>query len=276
MNTRTLETLVMGSHLRHALGQGELQLYYQPQADLKSGRIIGVESLLRWKHAELGMVSPAEFIPLAEETGLIVPISEWVLRQACAQLKAWQDDGLSMQMVAVNLSPRHFTEAGLANFIARTLKETGLKGTCLELEITEGLLMKDVERAITTLHAFKSMGIQLAIDDFGTGYSSLSYLKRFPLDRLKIDRSFVRDIPADADDSAITLAVIAMAHSLRLKVIAEGVETKSQLTFLKSKSCDEMQGYYLSPPLPADKATALLRERQALAGGGRRKRGIFA
>jgi len=258
MNTRALEWLLMEKHLHYALKRQELALHYQPQVDLNSGQVIGVEALLRWQRPGLGMVSPAEFIPLAEKTGLIFPLGEWVLRTACAQAKSWQDQGLPPLRVAVNLSPRQFMQVDLAEQVARILQESGLAASCLELEITESLLMQDVERGIATLHALKAMGIQLAIDDFGTGYSSLAYLKRFPLDRLKIDRSFVHDLTTDPDNAAITEAVIALGHSMRLQVIAEGVETEAQLAFLRSRRCDEIQGYYFSPPRPAEEIAGLL------------------
>lgn len=264
MNARALERLELEKDLRYALKRQELELYYQPQVDLEHGQIIGMEVLLRWHHPQRGWVSPAQFIPLAEETGLIVPIGEWVLRTACAQARAWQDQGLPAVCIGVNLSARQFLQVDLIDLVARVLQETGLAPTCLELEITEGLLMQDVERAIDTLGVLRSMGVRLSIDDFGTGYSSLNYLKRFPIDRLKIDKSFVNDIIIDADNAAIVLAVIAMAHSLRLKVIAEGVETETQLAFLRSKNCDEIQGYYFSRPLPATEMAALLGENRKL------------
>ncbi len=259
MNARSVERLVLENNLRYALERDELEIYYQPQADLKSRKLIGLEALLRWNHPQLGMVSPADFIPLAEETGLIVPMGEWVLRTVCVQLKDWLNQGLPHISISVNLSPRQFIQANLPELIAGILNETDLNPTHLELEITEGLLMQDVESAIETLRILKQMQLQLSIDDFGTGYSSLSYLKRFPLDRLKIDKSFVQDITTDPDDAAIALAVISMAHSLRLKVIAEGVETEGQLDFLRRQDCDEIQGYYLSRPLPAAEITTWLR-----------------
>jgi EAL domain-containing protein (putative c-di-GMP-specific phosphodiesterase class I)/CheY-like chemotaxis protein len=251
--------------LRKALDHGELSLHYQPQMDLVSGQICGIEALLRWHNPLLGNISPAEFIPLAEETGLIIPIGEWVLQSVCTQAQAWRDSGLPVPRVAVNISALQFVQSGFVDLVERTLKETGLESNVLELEITEGLLMKDAEGAIRTLKALKALGVQLAIDDFGTGYSSLSYLKQFPIDRLKIDKAFVRDIHSDPDDAAIATAVIAMADSMDLGVIAEGVETKAQLKFLQSKYCDEMQGYYLSKPIPAQNVEALLREPQRYA-----------
>ena len=260
MNARTLDRLVMENNLRYALERKELELYYQPQLSLRSGNLLGVEALLRWRHPKLGMISPAKFIPLAEETGLIVAIGEWTLRTACAQFKAWREEALPIQYVAVNLSPRQFMHANLPVLIDQVLAENHLHGSCLELEITESLIMQDLERAIAVLHTLRNMSVQLAIDDFGTGYSSLNHLKRFPLNRLKIDKSFVNDITTDPDDAAIIQAVIAMAHSLRLNVIAEGVENEAQRTFLELHHCDDMQGYYFSPPLPTQEVTVLLRE----------------
>jgi EAL domain-containing protein (putative c-di-GMP-specific phosphodiesterase class I) len=220
---------------------------------------VGVEALVRWQHPDWGMVSPAQFIPLAEETGLIVQIGEWVLKTACEQNKRWRDQGIPPMRVAVNLSVRQFTQKTLLSDVARTIAQSGLTPDCLELEITESLVMTNPEHATETLHKLKAMGITLSIDDFGTGYSSLAYLKRFPIDCVKIDRSFIKDIPAEADDMAITKGIIALGHSLRLKVIAEGVETKEQQDFLRSNGCDEMQGFLFSKPLPAEEVTALLK-----------------
>jgi diguanylate cyclase (GGDEF)-like protein/PAS domain S-box-containing protein len=264
MNRQALDRLVMEHNLRHALARQELELHYQPQVELINGQIIGVEALLRWRHPQLGLVSPAEFIPLAEETGLIVSIGEWVLKTACAQGKSWQSEGIAPIRVAVNLSPRQFMQTNLTDMIKETLTETGLEPHYLDLEITESLIVKNVEEVIPILHTLKGIGVQLSIDDFGTGYSSLSYLKRFPIDQIKIDKAFVQDINTDLDDSAIALAVIAMAHSMKLKVLAEGVETKNQLSFLKSNQCDEMQGFYLSCPLPVAETTQLLQARTNL------------
>ncbi|MCP5197731.1 MAG: EAL domain-containing protein [Gammaproteobacteria bacterium] len=259
MHIRALERLTLEQSLRYALERRELEVHYQPQMDLQHGCIIGVEALLRWRHAQRGLVSPLDFIPLAEETGLIEVIGEWVLRTACKQAKAWQLEGLAPLRMAVNLSPRQFSRPGMVSMIDRALRDAGLEPRHLDLEITEGLLMKDIEGSIATLQALKRMGVHLSIDDFGTGYSSLSYLKRFPIDQLKIDKSFVNDVITDQDDTAIALAVIALAHSLRLKVIAEGVENSAQLAFLQEHRCDEIQGYYLSRPGPAGQIRALLR-----------------
>jgi diguanylate cyclase (GGDEF)-like protein/PAS domain S-box-containing protein len=259
MNKHTFERLAMESSLRRALDRNEFVLHYQPKLDLRSGAIAGVEALVRWRHPDWGMVSPAQFIPLAEETGLIVQIGEWVLKTACEQSKAWRDQGIPAMRVAVNLSARQFGQKTLLVDIARTIAQTGLTPECLELEITESLVMHNPEHAADTLHKLKAMGISLSIDDFGTGYSSLAYLKRFPIDCVKVDRSFIKDIPNDSDDMAITKGIIALGHSLRLKVIAEGVETVEQREFLRANDCDELQGFLFSKPLPAEDVTALLK-----------------
>ncbi len=250
MNIHTLERLALESSLRGALERNEFVLHYQPKIDIRSGRIIGMEALVRWQHPTKGLIPPMQFIPLAEETGLIVPIGEWVLRTACARNKSWQEQGLPPLRIAVNLSARQFAHENLLQDVARVLNETGLDAAFLELEITESMVMHDPEHAIELLNKLKAMGISISIDDFGTGYSSLSYLKRFPIDSVKIDRSFIKDLPLDGDDAAITQAIIAMAHGLKLKVIAEGAETGEQLSFLRAHKCDEMQGYYFSKPLP--------------------------
>jgi diguanylate cyclase (GGDEF)-like protein/PAS domain S-box-containing protein len=242
--------LVQVEALRRALAEGEFALHYQPQMDLSTGRVFAAEALLRWNHPQRGLVSPGDFVPLAEETGLIVDIGEWVLDAACRQNRAWQDMGLAPIVVSVNVSARQFAEKAWVTRVARTLQETGLSPCFLELELTESLIMQDVPQAIATMHELEALGVRLAIDDFGTGYSSLSALKRFPVNRLKIDRSFVKDIPGDADDMAITAAIISLAQKLQLDVIAEGVETQAQLDFLREAGCNEIQGYWLSRPLP--------------------------
>lgn len=252
MNATALKRLTLENDLRRALERNEFAVYYQPQMNIDSSQIVGMEALVRWQHPELGLVCPADFIPIAEDTGLILPLGEWVLRTACAQNKEWQTRGLPKMRVAVNLSARQFQHPELTNVIAQALAETGLSAEDLELELTESSLMKNAETAIETLRQIKATGVRLAIDDFGTGYSSLSHLKRLPIDELKIDRSFVCESTTDADDAAIVMAIIGLAHNLKLKVIAEGVETKEQLAFLRLLRCDEIQGYLCSQPLPAD------------------------
>ncbi|MBQ0785134.1 MAG: EAL domain-containing protein [Amphritea sp.] len=259
MNIVAKRRLELESHLRHAIELNELSLNYQPQVEMSSGRIIGVEALLRWHSKELGFVSPVEFIPVAEETGLISPIGEWVLREACHQTRAWQVQGLPEIRVAVNLSVRQFAKQNLEKLVSQVLLDTGLPVHCLELEITENMLMDDVEGSVETLHRLKALGVQLAIDDFGTGYSSLSYLKRFPIDKLKVDRSFITHVTTDPGDASVTQAIIAVAHNLGLSVTAEGVEEKSQLEFLRELQCEEIQGYLFSRPLKADDLAQLLK-----------------
>ncbi|MDP3844715.1 MAG: EAL domain-containing protein [Oxalobacteraceae bacterium] len=264
MNVRALERLRLEGDLRNALERNEFLLHYQPQVDLRSGHIVGMEALIRWQHPTLGMIAPDRFIMLAEETGLIVPIGAWVIRTACAQNRAWQLAGLGYLRVAVNLSAIQFAQQDIVKSIAAVLQETGLAAQYLEIELTESLIMTDVEHAIGILRELKALGLQLSIDDFGTGYSSLSYLKRFPIDVLKIDQSFVRDITIDPDDAAIVAAIISLAHSLRINVIAEGVETAAQLAYLRRNQCDEMQGYYFSRPVPADAFELILRHNKSL------------
>ncbi|GLR15115.1 hypothetical protein GCM10007907_39050 [Chitinimonas prasina] len=267
MNARAREILAVENQLRRALERDEFVLHYQPQVAMSSGAIVGVEALIRWRHPERGLIGPMQFIPIAEERGLIGDIGEWVLREACRQNRAWQDEGLPPIEVAVNLSAMQFYRRDLAEDITGILKETGLDARWLALEVTESVIVQDVESTIATLAALKAMGLKLAIDDFGTGYSSLSYLKRFKVDKLKVDRSFVMDIPGDADDSAITRAVVNLARNLGLQVIAEGVETPEQWSFLKQEGCDEVQGYLVSPPLPAiDLANRLARGAWTLQG----------
>lgn len=259
IHTQTTHRSDLESRLRSALAQGEFTLHYQPQIEIKSGRVVGLEALIRWHNEVLGMVMPDQFIPLAEGSGLIESIGEWVLRTACAQNKAWQEAGLPSLPVAVNLSARQFRQKDLLETILRILQDTGLDPRYLELEITESVIMSQREEAISTLQWLSALGVQISIDDFGSGYSSLAYLKRFAVDRLKINQSFVRDISADPDDMAIVTAIIAMARSLQLKVTAEGVETEEQLSLLGSLDCDDYQGYYFSYPISADKMEKLLR-----------------
>ena len=255
-------SLGMESKLRRALERGELLLNFQPEVDIATGAITGAEALLRWHHPELGLVSPANFIPLAEEIGLIVPIGEWVLRHACAQASAWRSQGYQITM-AVNLSARQFRQNNLVEMIKRTLADTGLAPRHLELEITESMIMHRPEQTIATLQQLDDIGVVLSVDDFGTGYSSLSYLKRFPVHKLKVDQSFVRELHQNADDAAIVRAVVALARSLNLKTIAEGVETEQQLSYLAGLGCDEYQGNHFSKPLPAAEFLLLLQARQA-------------
>lgn len=270
MNSRALDRLKLESGLRRALEREEFTVHYQPQMDIASGRIIGVEALLRWEPPGQPMLFPGDFIPIAEETGLIVPIGEWVLRTACRRRKAWHDSGVMPSVkMAVNLSARQFKQQDIVRMVSRVLDETGCHPEWLELEITESVIMENPESAAETLHKLSGMGVHLSIDDFGTGYSSLSYLKRFPIDSLKIDKSFVRDITIDADDAAIAKAVIALAHSLKMVVIAEGVETAEQLDFLREQQCDQIQGYHLSRPLAIDKLEAFMLQRMQRSSGTR-------
>ncbi len=260
MADKAHEKLLKQAELRQAIARDEFLLHFQPQVNLETGRVFAAEALLRWWHPERGMISPGDFIPLAEETGLIVPIGDWVLRAACRQCKAWHDDGLPLLIVSVNVSARQFRERNWAAHVAAVLAEIGLDPRFLELELTESLIMQDVPGALATMHELEAIGVHLAIDDFGTGYSSLSALKRFPVRRLKIDRSFVEDIPADVDDMAITAAIISLAQNLGLRVIAEGVETQAQVEFLRHSGCDEIQGYFFSRPLASADFEALLRQ----------------
>ncbi len=251
MNARSAELFSLENDLRRALERDELTLHFQPQVDAETGRLIGAEALVRWEHPEKGIIYPNQFIHLAEETGLIVPIGEWVLRTACNQAQIWQEAGLPPLRLATNLSPRQFQEPLLFAKIDRLIREVGLDPSCLSLEITESAVMSDVDHAIETLVRLKNLGLHLAIDDFGTGHSSLSYLRRFPIDLVKIDRSFISDIPESPDDIAIVSAVIAMAHNLNIRVLAEGVQNGEQMEFLRAHRCDELQGYLLGHPLPA-------------------------
>jgi diguanylate cyclase (GGDEF)-like protein/PAS domain S-box-containing protein len=263
MNARSGENLHLENSLRHALNREEFLLHYQPKADVRTGRIIGVEALMRWQHPEFGMVSPGKFIPLLEETGLIVPAGEWVVRAACEQLRVWQREGLQAVPISVNVSGRQFQHKDLVQSITGIITDAGIDPGLIELELTESSLMTNPHEANILLHSLKEFGLQISVDDFGTGYSSLAYLKRFRIDTLKIDRSFVQDVTHDNDDAAIVRAVITLAHSLKLNVVAEGVETEEQLEFLINNGCDQIQGYLLSVPLPASACT------QFLTGGKR-------
>jgi diguanylate cyclase (GGDEF)-like protein/PAS domain S-box-containing protein len=261
INVHSFERMALETSLRRGLERNEFFLHYQAKLDLNTGKITGVEALVRWQHPEIGVVPPGQFIPLAEETGLIVPIGKWVLNTACTQNAAWQREGLPPLRMAVNLSARQFADENLLEDIAAALRESGMRAELLELELTESMVMQNAERAGKVFAEIKKMGVRLAIDDFGVGYSSLTHLKRFPIDTLKVDRSFIRDIPQDSEDKAITEAIIAMGKSLHLTVVAEGVETLEQQTFLHDHDCDEMQGFYFSKPIASDQFAELLRRR---------------
>jgi diguanylate cyclase (GGDEF)-like protein len=259
IKTQSIERLTLETALRRGLERNQFALHYQPKVDMATGQITGVEALLRWTHPELGVLPPGQFIPLAEETGLIVSIGRWVLKQACAQNMAWQSRGLRPVSMAVNLSPRQFADEHLLRDIDEALAASGMSPVLLQLEVTESMVMQNVARAIKVLDAIQSRGIRLAIDDFGTGYSSMSLMKQFPIDTIKIDRSFVRDLPDDSEDKAIAQAIISMGKALGLTVIAEGVETVEQETFLRDHACDEMQGFLFSKPVPPEQLADLLR-----------------
>jgi diguanylate cyclase (GGDEF)-like protein/PAS domain S-box-containing protein len=259
LNLAINERLELENSLRHAIERDEFRVYYQPRIDVGSGRIVGAEALIRWECPGKGLVAPDNFISIAEETGLIIPIGNWILREACRQNKAWQNAGLPTISVSVNLSPIQFRHHSLVQSVADALRHAELDPAHLELELTESFVMHDAERINIAMQALKALGVDIAVDDFGTGYSSLSYLKRFPVDRLKVDKSFVRDINTDPDDAAIVVAIITLGHALGLKVVAEGVETQGHLDFLRAHHCDELQGYFYSRPVPADELEAQLR-----------------
>ena len=265
MNDRSLDRLQMEAMLRRALERHEFVLHYQPRLDVESGAIVGAEALVRWQHAERGLVMPGEFIPLMEDSGLVIPIGEWAIDEACRQIAAWQSAGLPAISVAVNLTSSHLRERALPELVQTSLRRHGVMPSCLEIEVTESILLSDAELSLQVATRLFEMGVRLSIDDFGTGYSSLSYLKRLPINALKIDRSFVRDLVTDPDDAAIVTAIIAMAHSLKLKVVAEGVETQAQLAYLRDRGCDEYQGFLTSRALPADAFAALYASRQRAA-----------
>jgi EAL domain-containing protein (putative c-di-GMP-specific phosphodiesterase class I) len=252
LNARAFERLALEGELRRAVERGDFELHYQPKLDLDTGTIGSAEALVRWCHPQLGLVPPRDFISLAEETGLILPLGQWVLTAAASQMRRWEEEGRPALRLAVNLSVRQFRDPGLAAVVRQALLHAGLDRPWLELEITESVLMGDPEASAVLLRELKRLGVRVSIDDFGTGYSSLSYLKRLPLDLLKIDRSFTRDILTDSDSQSITRAIIYMAHGLKLRVVAEGVESVEQLDFLRTNGCDEVQGYLLSVPLPGD------------------------
>jgi len=264
MNASILEALMIENSLRRALERQELRLFFQPQVDLHSGKIIGAEALIRWIHPEQGLLAPNSFIPIAEDSGLIIPIGEWVLRDACRHLKAWQDAGFTDLTVAINMSAMQFRQENLAESIVAIAKETGADLQYVELELTESMIMHNAESMIESMQALKGLNLKLSIDDFGTGYSSLSYLKRFPIDKLKIDRSFVNDITEDPSDLAISKFIIDLARNLGLRAIAEGVETAEQLQLLRENGCDEIQGFYFSRPVPAEDFEAMLRAGKCL------------
>jgi EAL domain-containing protein (putative c-di-GMP-specific phosphodiesterase class I) len=250
----------MESGLRRGLGAREFILHYQPLVHIESGTTIGVEALIRWQNPEVGLIPPDQFIHVAEDIGLINPIGDWVLREACRQVRVWQDAGLPPLVVAVNVSPLQFRQAGFVDTVANALATSGLEARFLELELTERTVMNDAELNLGTLSALNGMGVELALDDFGTGYSSLAYLKRFPVGKLKIDRSFVRDLEVDPDDRAIASTILSMGRSLRLKVLAEGVETREQYAILRGMGCELVQGYHFSRPLPPEELVAFLKK----------------
>ncbi len=258
MTARVFERLTLENNLRHALKRNEFILHYQPQVDARSGKIFGVEALLRWQHPELGLVMPNNFIPLLEETGLIEPVGIWVLETACKQSRQWHESGMGFVHMSVNLSSRQFNNSHFIASLQDVIRETHVNPEYLELELTESMLMRNTSSTITALKSLNSLGVRFAIDDFGTGYSSLNYLRRFPIDTIKIDRSFIRDITHDTDDRAICSAIIGMTQSLSLNVIAEGVETSGQLEFLKTRQCHYIQGNLFSPAIEAADMTKML------------------
>ncbi|MEH2075790.1 MAG: EAL domain-containing protein [Nostoc sp.] len=260
INAQLQERLTLEKELHGALERGEMLVYYQPLIELHSGKVTAMEALIRWQHPTLGLVSPAKFIPIAETNGAIVAIGEWVLRTACIQTRAWQLAGFTPIRISVNLSSRQFEQPYLVEIVNQILEETGLEASSLELEVTESFLMADMDRSVHILKQLRELGICLALDDFGTGYSSLNYLKRFPVNMLKIDQSFVQDVMSNPDSAAVTDAIIALAKSLRLKITAEGVETQEQLEYLQMRGCDEGQGYYFSCPVPADMIAPMLQK----------------
>lgn len=257
MNARAVNRLSLENNLRRAIEREEFEVFYQQKMDVSTKNVVGMEALVRWRHPELGFIPPSEFIPLAEDTGLIVPLGEWILQNACDKNKSWHDEGFDLQ-VSVNLSARQFEQQNLAETIMRITDKTGLNPTCLNLEVTESSVMKNAESSVKTLKKLKESGIGISIDDFGTGYSSLSYLKRLPIDVLKIDRSFVKDVTTNPDDASLVMAIVTLAHNLRLKVVAEGVETEEQLKFLHLLRCDEYQGYLFGKPVSAAEFRKLL------------------
>jgi EAL domain-containing protein (putative c-di-GMP-specific phosphodiesterase class I) len=266
MSAETTEQLAFENNMRRALEREEFVVHYQPQIDISSGRIVGMEALVRWQHPERGLVFPKHFIHWAEDTGLIVPIGEWVLRKACEQNKSWHKAGFNHLKVAVNMSAVQVKQKNLLDVVSDVLRDTGLPASSLELELTESVVMEHTGSSATVPHELKAMGVRLSIDDFGTGYSSLNYLKKLPVNTLKMDQLFVRDLAVDQHDAAIASAIITMGHGLNLTVVAEGVETEHQLEFLKTFKCDSMQGFYYSEPVPADEFEALLKKAPSING----------
>jgi EAL domain-containing protein (putative c-di-GMP-specific phosphodiesterase class I) len=260
MHAGSEERVYLESDLHTAVSAGQFQLYYQPKVDTQTGEVRSAEALIRWAHPTRGIVSPADFIPLAEECGLIVEIGGWVIREACRQTRAWQLEGVPSLRVSVNLSASQFRDSGLVDVIRSALDDAGLEPRYLEVELTESAVMSDAEKSIDILEQLSAMGVLVSVDDFGTGYSSMSYLRRFPIDKLKIDRVFIDELVSRPEDASIVRAIVSLAHSLRLKVVAEGVETPAQLDFLKAAGCDEYQGYHFSRPLPAADFERLIRE----------------
>jgi len=268
MNAEVLARLDMETALRRAIDNEEFVLYYQPKVHLPTGEIAGLEALLRWQRPGHGLVSPQAFIPILEETGLIVRVGNWVIAAACRQIGLWMQSGVGPVKVAVNVAGRQFVEGDLHGDVVKALADNDISAELLELELTESSLMVNTEHTIATLQNLRERGVQISIDDFGTGYSSLAYLRRFPIDKLKIDIAFIRDITTNPEDAAIALAIIAMAHSLKLDVIAEGVETAAQLAYLHHHHCDQIQGYYFSPPLPVPELESMLRQKKRLWASG--------
>jgi EAL domain-containing protein (putative c-di-GMP-specific phosphodiesterase class I) len=258
MRTKSLHRLDLENLIREAIEEQQFELYFQPKVNAQTFRLVGAEALLRWHHPERGTIAPDDFIPIAEETGLIVPLGQWVLNEACRQVAVWAESPIGRVPVSVNISSHQFRDSGLVSDVLAAIANAGIRTTDIELEITESVLLQDVDRTLVELKALRDAGVSLSIDDFGTGYSSLSYLKRFPIDTIKIDRSFVKDLHEDADDAAICAAILAMSKQLGLNVVAEGVETREQLEFLRRHQCDHIQGYICSKPLPASEFFALL------------------
>ncbi|HAI30391.1 MAG TPA: GGDEF domain-containing protein, partial [Thalassospira sp.] len=259
MNESAMARLVIENDLREALVKDEFELHYQPKVDLRTNQVCGLEALIRWKQPGRGYISPMQFIPVAEETGLISRIGEWVFREVCRQISEWEAQSLPPMPIAVNLSPRQLIEGHITETISRILAETATPAARIVLEVTETAMMQEIKKAATILDELRHLGLKIAVDDFGTGYSSLAYLKRLPINSIKIDRSFVRDVTIDTDDAAITRTIIAMGHNLGLKVIAEGVETQEQMNFLRECNCDEVQGFLIATPLPPEEIVQYIR-----------------